>query len=56
MYSKIFFTNYMLFCLGFKWVSNYLLYVFSGNRYGYAVASAIHGVGNILRKDFMIQV
>ncbi|KAG2604581.1 hydroxyproline O-arabinosyltransferase 1-like isoform X1 [Panicum virgatum] len=23
--------------------------------YGYAVASAIHGVGNILRKDFMIQ-
>jgi hypothetical protein len=27
-----------------------------GNRYGYAVASAIHGVGNILRKDFMIQV
>jgi len=24
--------------------------------YGYAVASAIHGVGNILHKDFMIQV
>ena len=46
----------MLFCPGFKWVSNYLSYVFSVNRYGYAVASAIHGVGNILHKDFMIQV
>lgn len=25
-------------------------------RYGYAIASAIHGVGNILHKDLMIQV
>ena len=25
-------------------------------RYAYAVASALHGVGNILHKDFMIQV
>ena len=26
------------------------------NRYAYAVSSALHGVGNILYKDFMIQV
>ena len=25
-------------------------------RYGYAIASALHGVQHILRKDFMIQV
>lgn len=25
-------------------------------RYAYAVASALNGVGNILHKDFMIQV
>jgi hypothetical protein len=30
--------------------------VFLGNRYAYAVASALHGVGNILHKEFMIQV
>lgn len=30
--------------------------MFLGNRYAYAVASALHGVGNILHKDFMIQV
>jgi hypothetical protein len=25
-------------------------------RYGYAIASALHGVKHILRKDFMLQV
>lgn len=29
---------------------------FSRDRYGYAVASALHGVRHILRKDFMLQV
>lgn len=27
-----------------------------GLRYAYAVASALHGVRHILRKDFMLQV
>lgn len=33
-----------------------LLSFVSWNRYAYAVSSALHDVGNILYKDFMIQV
>ena len=31
-------------------------FVFWKPRYAYAVASALHGVQHILRKDFMLQV
>lgn len=31
-------------------------FIFLLTRYGYAVASALHGVQHILRKDFMLQV
>ena len=39
----------------YVFISSLILY-WCWKRYGYAVASALHGVRHILRKDFMVQV
>lgn len=44
------------YCLMVCWIHFLMIFYVIVLRYGYAVASALHGVQHILRKDFMIQV
>lgn len=50
-FNELLFSNGLI--VGFT--TSYLILCLE-NRYAYAVSSALHDVGNILYKDFMIQV